>query len=150
MRGANGSIPLPCSHFLKSREREQKGRYLRPPNVICRTGSGDSSIVATESTALLKVWVAPVIADRAIKQNYLLCNAIGGMMHYHFSASRCPVESHIRPMPFLWCGRWATRSATEWAAASTAPGNYRSSHSGANLALCGTTLILCSALYLYL
>jgi hypothetical protein len=43
--------------------------------------------VAKESTALLKVWVAPVIADRAIKQNYLLCNAIGGMMHYHFSAS---------------------------------------------------------------
>jgi hypothetical protein len=23
----------------------------------------------------------------ALKQNYLVCNDIGGMMHYHFSAS---------------------------------------------------------------
>jgi hypothetical protein len=42
--------------------------------------------VATESTALLKVWVVPVIAE-ALKQSYFVCNDIGGVMHYHFSAS---------------------------------------------------------------
>jgi hypothetical protein len=62
IRGANGSIPLPLSQFLTSREREQKGRYSRPPYVIFRTGSGDASIVATESTALLEGMGVPVIA----------------------------------------------------------------------------------------